>query len=94
MGQFHHLYNSRRWRARRVDQLKHHPLCVMCASDGRVTAATVADHKEPHQGNIKLFWEGPLQSLCESCHNKWKQQIEKTGGTSQVDIHGAPKKNF
>jgi 5-methylcytosine-specific restriction protein A len=72
------LYNNRRWHLRRKQQLQAHPLCVMCADAGRVTAATVADHITPHDGDLDLFWYGALQSLCDPCHNSLKQRVEKT----------------
>jgi 5-methylcytosine-specific restriction endonuclease McrA len=65
----------------------------MCTADGRVSAASVADHVKPHRGDLFLFWNGELQSLCSACHNKWKKQLEMRGQTSQCDVHGAPKKN-
>ena len=90
MGQHHHLYNNKRWIARRNAQLRAQPLCVMCTTVGRVSLASVADHITQHNGNPHLFWNGPLQSLCSDCHNRWKQQIEKNGTTSQCDVYGAP----
>jgi 5-methylcytosine-specific restriction endonuclease McrA len=69
------LYD-RRWRKRREQQLREHPLCRLCmAILGRATAATVADHITPHRGDPVLF-AGPLQSLCKSCHDSWKQSAE------------------
>ena len=89
-SQHHHLYNNRRWVARRAAQLRAHPLCAMCLAAGRVTAARVADHIEPHKGSAELFWTGGLQSLCYPCHNSGKKQLEKQGYSNQVDVHGRP----
>ncbi|ATQ70275.1 HNH endonuclease [Methylosinus trichosporium OB3b] len=69
-------YGLRRWRARAKAQLADEPLCRMCAAEGRVTAATVADHIEPHRGDPALFWAGALQSLCAPHHNRAKQRAE------------------
>jgi 5-methylcytosine-specific restriction endonuclease McrA len=75
VGQFDHLYNNARWRARRAQQLRMFPLCAFCARAGITTLATVADHVEPHRGDRALF-EGPLQSLCSACHGSDKRRLE------------------
>lgn len=83
------LYD-RRWRQRRADQLRAHPLCRLCmAIRGRAVPATVADHIEPHRGDPIKF-EGALQSLCKACHDSWKQQMETTGHFRGCDLHGMP----
>lgn len=85
------FYNSARWIARRRDQLARHPLCAFClAHDGRVTAATVADHVVPHRGSAQSFFEGELQSLCAPCHSARKQQIETTGFMRGFALDGSP----
>lgn len=70
-----------RWQQARERHLRAHPLCVMCEElDGRVTAATVVDHKEPHQGDMTKFWdESNWQSLCAHHHSSHKQAIERAG---------------
>ena len=84
------LYDSARWRRRRLEQLRTHPLCKLCMDlRARVTAASVADHITPHRGDPVLF-EGPLQSLCKSCHSSWKQQQESGGRIRGCDIKGMP----
>jgi 5-methylcytosine-specific restriction enzyme A len=83
------LYNNRRWHLKRKQQLQQHPLCVICADAGRV-AASVADHVNPHNGDLDLFWNGPLQSICEHCHNRFKQHVEKHGYSNAVDVDGRP----
>jgi 5-methylcytosine-specific restriction endonuclease McrA len=72
-------YGSQRWRRMAKAQLAAEPLCCMCAAEGRVEAAAVADHVTPHRGNWTLFWEGRLQSLCRHHHNSAKQR-EEAGG--------------
>jgi hypothetical protein len=62
----------------------------MCLQTGRLTAATVADHIEPHRGDPVKFWKGELQSLCDTCHNAIKQVQEKTGVLRGSDIDGMP----
>jgi len=84
-----HLYD-RRWRRRRAEQLRLHPLCAYCErSRGIVVAATVADHITPHRGDLALF-AGPLQSLCDACHNGAKQELEATGHLRGCDVQGNP----
>jgi 5-methylcytosine-specific restriction endonuclease McrA len=82
-----HFYSTAFWQRRRKLQLNAHPLCKMCAV---VTPATVADHVEPHKGNWNLFALGPLQSLCDSCHNSRKRYVEVRGYSVDVGDDGWP----
>ena len=50
-GKWHHLYNTAHWKRRRKLQLAQHPLCAICLQRGLPTAATVADHVKPHNGD-------------------------------------------
>lgn len=69
-----------KWQQARLGFLAKHPLCVYCQREGRVTEATVVDHKVPHRGNMKLFWDqGNWAPLCASCHSSVKQAEEKQG---------------
>ena len=83
-------YGTKRWQIRRAQQLRDHPLCVLCLEQHRVTAATVADHITPHKGDYNLFWHGELQSLCAMHHNTSKKHIEDRGYHNAVDVNGAP----
>ncbi len=66
-----------KWQKAREGFLRSHPLCVMCQSEDRVTAATVVDHKIPHRGDQALFWDrGNWQSLCATHHSRDKQREE------------------
>ena len=70
-----------RWQRARESHLRLYPLCVMCEAEGRVTAATVVDHKDPHRGDMALFWDrSRWQSLCATHHSSDKQRLEN-GGT-------------
>lgn len=70
-----------RWQRERLDFLRRHPLCVMCAQEGSVTVATVVDHKVPHQGNQSLFWDqNNWQPLCKPHHDSHKQRQERAAG--------------
>lgn len=88
------LYKTARWRARRMHQLAEEPLCRSCAKAGRITAATIADHVEPHRGDPIKFFEGELQSLCDAepwrCHSKVKQSEERLGFSKAVGADGFP----
>jgi 5-methylcytosine-specific restriction endonuclease McrA len=57
---------------------------------GKATEATVADHIIPHKGDLKLFWEGRLQSLCKPCHDRVKKLEEGGRGVIGGDIQGNP----
>ena len=76
-------YGTARWKRKREQQLTDEPLCVICLKAGRLTPATVADHVEPHRGDMDRFWNGPLQSLCDAapwrCHSSVKQREENAG---------------
>lgn len=88
---YKYLYNTKRWYRLRWHQLNDHPLCAMCQAVGRVTEATVADHITPHRGDEALFYdEENLQSLCKSCHDGAKQQLEKSGTLRGCDVNGLP----
>jgi 5-methylcytosine-specific restriction protein A len=72
-------YKTSRWQKLRRRQLSAEPLCRMCKDDGRITAAAICDHVEPHRGDEAKFWVGPFQSLCAEHHNRTKQSTEKGG---------------
>ena len=87
---WHQWYGSQRWREWARWQLTQFPLCAHCEAKGKVVAATVADHIEPHRGNHYAFWFGKLQSLCASCHNATKQQVEIRGFSTEIGADGLP----
>lgn len=84
------LYDAA-WQKARLVFLEEHPLCSFCLLRGEVVAATVVDHKIPHRGCEKLFWDkNNWQSLCQCCHDSTKQAIEKRGYSLEVDASGWP----
>jgi 5-methylcytosine-specific restriction protein A len=87
---YRRMYGTRRWRKRRAQQLAAEPLCRMCAAQQLVTVATVADHVTPHRGDLALFWEGDLQSLCATHHDGAKAKQEATGILVGCDTGGEP----
>lgn len=63
-----------KWREARAAFLTKHPRCEMCDQP-----ATVVDHKTPHKGNMRLFWDrSNWQGLCAHHHNSTKQRMERT----------------
>lgn len=85
---YHHLYNTARWKALRKQQLQSQPLCERCLERGKVRAATVAHHKEPHKGDEQLFFAGALASSCKPCHDSTEQQIERIGYSTEIGADG------
>jgi 5-methylcytosine-specific restriction endonuclease McrA len=74
-----------RWQRERLVFLRANPLCVYCAQEGRVTAASVVDHRIPHQGDERLFWDrSNWQPLCAPCHDSVKKREEARGGVGDM----------
>ena len=62
---------GRAWQKASKQFLSAHPLCVMCAAEGRYVKATVVDHILPHRGDSILFWDrSNWQSLCKAHHDR------------------------
>lgn len=77
-----HLYKRVGWERLRRDQLESNPFCCFCAESTPLgempTVAEVVDHKTPHKGDERLFFDpNNLQSLCKLCHDSRKQKMEK-----------------
>lgn len=88
---WHHLYDTKRWKALRLLQLGREPLCRLCKEADRLCPATVADHITPHKGDVTLFFDATnLQSLCKPCHDGTKQRAEHRGHTQGCDAAGMP----
>lgn len=74
------------WQKARDGYLISHPLCVYCEREGRVTTATVVDHRIPHRGDQALFWDkANWQSLCATHHSRDKQREEALMGSDVID---------
>jgi hypothetical protein len=84
------LHHSERWKRMARHQLRVQPLCEWCLREGRVTAARVCDHVEPHHGDVNKFWLGKLQSLCRNCHESRKKFRELNGYDRDVGADGLP----
>ena len=84
------LYGHK-WRQAREVFLAANPLCVMHKERGQVVEATVVDHKVPHRGDLKLFWDRKnWQPLCATCHDVHKQRLENSGHVSGCGLDGLP----
>lgn len=88
-------YRSARWARMRKAQLRRHPFC-QCPHHRSLPAreeASVVDHKEPHRGRARLFWNpSNLQSMAKRCHDRYKQSQEKGGAgfDGACDATGLP----
>lgn len=63
----HSTIYGRRWQKLRALYLDAHPICEC----GCGYAATVVDHKTPHNGNVELgyAWDN-LQAMTKQCHDR------------------------
>ena len=76
-----------RWQKARLGYLRSHPLCRACEDVGRVTLATVVDHKVPHRGDMALFWDpSNWQSLCKTCHDQKTARDDGGWGRGGVNL--------
>lgn len=63
------------WRKARVAFLAKHPRCA-CGQP-----ATVVNHKKPHSGDMKLFWDSSnWEPACKPCHDGPIQAMERRNG--------------
>lgn len=85
-----HLYKTARWERIRQAQFASEPLCVMCLQSEEVTIATICDHINQHKGDTIAFHAGPFQSLCKSCHDKFKQREERGQTVVRYGADGWP----
>ena len=83
-------YGTQIWKTKRAHQLRIEPLCAICEAKGRVIAATVADHIEPHKGNYNAFILGPLRSLCAACHDNLSGFTHKPYDSKAIGADGFP----
>ncbi|MGN6524945.1 MAG: HNH endonuclease [Burkholderiaceae bacterium] len=66
------------WQQARARFLAENPLCAYCRP--RPVIATIVDHRIPHQGDKRLFWdESNWQPLCKPCHDGVKAREEGRG---------------
>jgi len=60
---------GKHWRDVRTAYLTANPLCAICWSAGKLTAADTVHHIKPLSEGGNNYW-GNLQSLCHSCHSR------------------------
>lgn len=73
-------YKTKRWQRVRARQLNRQRYCECPHHKGKRVPADTVDHKIPHRGDPKLFWdERNLQSMTKPCHDAHKQSQERGG---------------
>lgn len=66
-----------KWQKAREQFLQQNPLCIRCKAEDKITVATVVDHRIPHRGDQKLFWDRKnWDPLCTHHHSSDKQREE------------------
>lgn len=84
-------YNLKAWKDARLAQLAHQPLCERCEKAGRITQATVVNHRTPHKGDWSLFINPENhESLCAPHHDTLVQREEARGHVIGCDVDGRP----
>lgn len=75
-------YDTARWKRLRWSVLLRDMfICQMCRRTEADTSKLVADHKVPHRGDARLFWDAEqVQCLCATCHSSTKQREERAQG--------------
>lgn len=82
---------DRAWEKVRDAHLAAHPLCAWCSTATRPVAADVVDHITPiRDAPDRRLDPANLQSLCDTCHSKYKQQVETRGYHDMTDVDGWP----
>ena len=69
------VYNTRRWRKLRAQQLSASPLCINFDICGNV--ATIADHIVEISDGGEPFSLNNTQSMCIGCHNTKTSQVKR-----------------
>lgn len=83
---YNRLIHSMRWLRLRRDMLTRHPVCQICARDGRARAATEVHHIRPVEDAVgivemesRMFDPHNLLCLCHQCHVNEHKAMGKTG---------------
>jgi 5-methylcytosine-specific restriction enzyme A len=81
---------TRAWEKARAVFLRKHPFCEDHRKRGELIRGNVVDHRVPHRGDMRLFWdEDNWQTLCANCHNSHKQALDH-GYVRGCDADGWP----
>lgn len=80
--QWRKWYGTARWRKLRwAVLLRDSFTCQRCGKLEGNTSLLVANHKRPHRGDERLFWdEGNLETACKPCHDGAIQREERALG--------------
>jgi 5-methylcytosine-specific restriction protein A len=73
-------YSTAAWQALRLATFDRDGYRCQWKDCGRLAPAPrlVADHRTPHRGDPRLFWDPEnLQTLCKPCHDTRKQAAER-----------------
>ena len=76
------IYNSREWKALRIQKLRANPLCERCEQEGFVRSAHCVHHVKPIETAATMeemrrlaFNPANLMSLCDECHHKIHEEM-------------------
>jgi 5-methylcytosine-specific restriction protein A len=77
-------YHTERWRTLAAQVRREEPWCPDCLAEGRRVRTTDVDHRVPHRGDPRLFWD--RQNLGGKCHSHHsiKTQRERWGPPDPV----------
>jgi 5-methylcytosine-specific restriction protein A len=83
------FYHTHRWRKKSEAQRANNPYCKICKDNGYITLGKVADHIIPISAGGDAMDDRNIQTLCNQCHNK-KRQDESRGiiGKWKMNEHG------
>ena len=76
------FYGLKAWRSLRIATIaRDGGKCQRCGvrvtSGRRSKHSAAVDHKVPHKGDRKLFFDPDnVWTLCKSCHDGWKAQVD------------------
>lgn len=88
---YRQLYRTKAWIKGRLQFLAQHPLCERCQAKGRITAASVVNHRTPHKGNLDLFFDqANWEPTCKPCHDSDIQSEERSGFSKAIGDDGWP----
>lgn len=89
--EYRKLYKLKAWERLRRRKLNDQPLCARHQARGKVKAATVVNHKVPHKGDRRLFFDyDNLESTCAECHDSIIQSEERLGYSKEIGNDGWP----
>lgn len=79
---YHKLLKTYRWQRLRSAYMAKHPVCEMCANEGRTSLAKVVHHIVPVEDAktvdaMKMLAYDPknLMALCEPCHERIHREL-------------------